>query len=99
MCLHVDFLPIFEGEPYIVFAVDGHKVHQSAPKGGLKLVYQFSFPQGFEEGFNRCSAGLLTADGLIQGFISSLCGVEPCSQPIVAFLVFDLVKSNNPRCP
>ena len=76
-----DFLSVFEGEPHIFLAVDSHEIEQTAPKGGLKLLYQFGFPQGFKERFNRCSAGLLTADGLIQGFIPSLGGIESCSQP------------------
>lgn len=94
MPLCSDFLSVFEGEPHIVLAVDGHEIDQSAPKGGLELIHQFSLCQGFEESLNRCSAGLLTVDGLIQGFISSLGGIESCSQPIVTFLIFELVKSN-----
>ena len=78
MCLHVDFLPIFEGEPYIILAVDGHIIHQSAPKGSLELVHQFSLFQDFEKGFNLCPARLLAADGLVQGFVPSLGGIEPC---------------------
>lgn len=65
MCLHVDFLPIFEGEPYIILAVDGHIIHQSAPKGSLKLVHQFSLFQDFKKGFNLCPARLLATDGLV----------------------------------
>lgn len=92
MGLCSDFLPVFEGEPHIVFAVDGHIIHQSAPKAGLELVHQFSLCQGFEESLYLCPAGLLAADGFIQGFVPSLGSVEPCRQPIIAFLVFDLVE-------
>ena len=89
-----DFLSVFEGEPHIVLAVDGHIIHQSAPKGGLKLVNQFSLCQSFKEVFNRCPAGLLAADGLVQGFVPRLASIEPCGQSIIAFLVFDLVEGN-----
>ena len=89
-----DFLSVFEGEPHIVLAVDSHIIHQSAPKGGLKLVNQFSLCQSFKEVFNRCPAGLLAADGLVQGFVPRLASIEPCGQSIIAFLVFDLVEGN-----
>ena len=72
--------------------MDGHEIHQSAPEGDIEGVHQFSLCQGFEESLNLCLAGLLAADGFIQGFVPSLGGVEPCRQPIIAFLVFDLVE-------
>lgn len=61
MCLNVDFLPIFEGEPYIILTVDGHIIHQSAPKGSFELVHQFRLFQDFEKGFNLCPARLLAS--------------------------------------
>ena len=78
MCLYVDFLPIFEGEPHIVLAADGHIIHQSTPKAGLKFVYQISLHQGFQKGFDGGASGLLATDGLVQGFVPSLGGIEPC---------------------
>ena len=92
MSLCSDFLSIFESEPHIVFSVDGYKIHQSAPEDGIESVHQFSLCQGFEESLNLCPAGLLAADGFIQGFVPSLGGVEPFCQPIVAFLAFHLVE-------
>ena len=92
--LSLDFLSVLESEPHIVLAVDGHKIHQSAPEGGIEGVHQFSLCQGFEESLNLCPAGLLAADGFIQGFVPSLGGVEPFRQPIVAFLVFHLVEGH-----
>ena len=92
--LSLDFLSVFEGEPHIVLAVHRGKVHQSAPKGCIEGVHQVGFFEGGKEIFNRCPAGLLTADGLIQGFIPGLGCVEPSSQSVIAFLVFHLVEGN-----
>lgn len=92
--LSLDFLSVFECEPHIILAVYGYEIYQPAPEGGLKLVHQFSLCQGFEESFNLCSAGLFAADGLIQGFVSSLGSIEPCGQPVIAFLVLNMVESN-----
>ena len=69
--LSLDFQSVLEGEPYIVFAVDGHEVHQSAPKGGVESVHQVGVFEGGKEILNRCSAGLLAADDLIQGFVQA----------------------------
>ena len=94
MCLHVDFLPVFEGKSHIVLVVDGNKVHQTTPKASLKFVHQVSLRQGFQKGFNGGASGLLATDGLVQGFVSCLGSIEPCGQSIIAFLVFDLVEGN-----
>ena len=89
-----EFLSVFEGEPHILLAVDGHEIYQSAPEGGIEGVHQFSLCQGFEESLDLCPARLLAADGLIQDFVPSLGSIEPCGQPVIAFLVFDLVEGN-----
>ena len=78
-----DFLSVFEGEPHIIFSVDGYEIHQSAPEGGIEGVHQFSLCQGFEESLYLCPAGLLAADGFIQGFVSTLGGVEEAPINIV----------------
>ena len=85
--LSLDFLSVFEGEPHIVLAVDSYEIHQSTPEGCIEGVHQVGIFEGGKEILNRCSAGLLAADGLIQGFVPSLGGIEPFCQPIVAFLV------------
>ena len=39
MPLCSDFLSVFEGEPHIIFSVDGYEIHQSAPEGGIEGVH------------------------------------------------------------
>ena len=90
--LRPDFLSVLESEPYIVLAVDGHEVHQSAPKGCVEGVHQIGIFEGGKEIFNRSPAGLLAADGFVQGFVPCLCGVESLRQPVIAFFVFHLVE-------
>ena len=72
MCLHVDFLPVFEGEPYIILAVDGHEVYQPTPKGSIEFIHQVSLRQGLQKGFDGSPSGLFAADCLIQRFIPGL---------------------------
>ena len=71
MPLCSDFLPVFEGEPYIVLTVDGYEIHESAPEWGIEFVHQVSSCEGGKEGFNRCLAGPLTVDGIFDR-------IEPC---------------------
>ena len=97
MPLCSDFLSVLKSEPHIVLAVDCHEVHQSAPKPGIEGVHQVGIFEGGKEILNRCPARLLAADGFIQGFVPSLCGIEPRCQPIVAFLVFCLVEGYERR--
>lgn len=92
MPLCLDFLSVFEGEPYIVLAEDGDEVHQPTPKGSIEFIYQVSLRQGSQKGFDGSPSGLFVADCLVQGFISSLGCVEPFRQPIIAFFVFHLVE-------
>lgn len=92
MFLCLNFHSVAEGNPNIVCGVNCHKIYQSAPKGGVKGVHQVGFCKSGKEGFDGCPARLLATDGLVQGFMPSLGGIEPCGQPIIAFLVFNLVE-------
>ena len=92
MPLCLDFLSVFEGEPYIVLAEDGDEIHQSAPEGGIEFVHQVGFCKGGKESFNRCPAELLAMDSIIDCIKPCLGCVEPFRQLIVAFFVFHLVE-------
>lgn len=41
-----EFQSVFKEEPHIVLAVDGCKIHQSAPKSGIEFVHQVGFREG-----------------------------------------------------
>ncbi len=84
MGLGPDFLPIFEGKPHIVLAVDGDKVHQPTPKGSVEFIYQASLRQGFQKGFDGGPSGLFAADCLIQEFIPGLGCVESSGQSVIS---------------
>ena len=65
MFLCLNFHSVAEGESHIVLAVDGDKVHQSAPKSGVEFIHQVSLRQGFQKGFDGSPSGLFAADGFI----------------------------------
>ncbi len=95
MCLCLYFHAVAEGDPHIASGVDGHEIHQSAPEVCLELGDQsVLFLQDFEELLNGGSpclfVGNLLGDGIQLGFGF----IVALDQPVIAFLVFCLVKSH-----
>lgn len=87
--------PILKGDPHIVLAVNRHEIHKAVPERRSEFCHQpFLLLQVGEEGFDCRLSGLLAAYLLGDNFQPCLCFIEPRHQPIVAFLVFGLVKDN-----
>jgi len=86
---------ILKSNPHIVLAVDRHEIHKAVPERRSEFCHQtILLLQVGEEGFDCRLSGLLVAYLLGDSFKPYLCFIKPRYQPIVAFLVFGLVKDN-----